>query len=210
MTTPDPTSPTTPDPAAAPAAPPAPPAPPPASAGAMFTQDQMTAVATREAEKAARAAHKALLDELGLANKDELKAAVKGHRDQQAANQTAAEKAAEAETRAAQAAQQATAAAHGRVVDRALIAAGAPVASLDRVARLVDSEPGADPETVLAAVAALKTEFPALFSATSTPPPPSSEPAAGGPPPAPSPTTGLLAAGAARAQARQGRTTTAA
>lgn len=189
-----------------------PPSPPAGDAGATgaLTQAQVNAIVAREADQAARAARKRLLEELGLDSVDALKGVVQEHQQQKQANMTAQEQAAQAQAELAAIRAQAQAEAHGRSVDRHLIAAGVPFGQLGRVSRLIETDApvGSDEAAITTAIATLKADLPGLFATTpSAPPPPASEPGVGGPPPAPSAATGLLNRGRSRAQVEQGRTT---
>ena len=161
--------------------------PPSGGTTATFTQDQVNAIATREADKAKRAAAKALLEELGFSSKDDLAKFVGGVKEAERAQMTEAERMrSEAEAIRAQADADRQAIAterHTTAVERALIQAGVPVDKTGRLTRLVDVETGADADSISDAVAAFKAEFPAMFGQPAGSPSPSSAPAAGGPSP---------------------------
>lgn len=191
-----------------------PPAPQGTSA-TTFTQDQVQAIATREADKAKRAATKAMLEELGFTSKEEAAKFVNGAKEAEKAQMTEAERIkAEAEAeKAAAAAERATFAneRHTATLERALVMAGVPLdpdkpEKLARVARLVDVEVGADAAAIKAAVEAVKVEFPQMFGAPGSAPSPSSEPATGGAPPTRTNGMTALERGAAAAKQRLGRT----
>lgn len=161
--------------------------PPPPPSGSSFTQDQVTQIATREADKARRSATKGVLEELGFTSKEEAAKFVQAAKDAELANMTEAERIkAEAETvKAAAEAERASIARerHQLTVKEALIEAGAPLDKATRMVSMVEAETGADAATVKTAVETLKTEFPAMFGGPTGPvTPPSSNPASGGAP----------------------------
>lgn len=168
-------------------------------AGRTFTQDDVTRIGTREKEQGERAGKRAALEPLAKAlgidvdavKVEDLAGLIERARAAEDAQKTEAQRAkdaADAEKAAAtterqNAAQERHAAAVERVLLRSGVAAGEDddekvAKAVDRAARLLDVEVGADAETIRKAVDTLKTDVPALFAPA--------EPGAGGqqqPPP---------------------------
>lgn len=142
---------------------------------ASFTQEQVTAAATKAAKEAERRARQnaqqELADALGVPV-DQAKAIIAAHNAAEEANATELDKArkaqAEAEARAAQleaAAAQATATTNATT---ALVAAGVQPGVIADAIRLIDTAA----DDLSAEVEALKGRLPALFTTAATPPPP--------------------------------------
>ena len=160
--------------------PPAPPAP------RTFTQDEVTAMMTREKADGRSAATREIADKLGMSIDDAtaLLAAAKAADD---ANKTQAQRdAADAATAKADAEKikaEAAADRHAARVERLLGTAGA--ANVAVAARAIDVTVGADESTVTAAIEKLKTDAPGLFGAAPAAPhtdpskPPATPPAKG-------------------------------
>lgn len=95
---------------------------------------------------------------------------VKAHREKQDAEKSEAQKAKEAaEAEKAAAAQEKAEASrerHDVKVERELIKAGLDPQKVERIAKMVTVEVGAEPEAITEAVGEVKTDFPALFSAS--------------------------------------------
>lgn len=156
-----------------------------------FTEAEVAARAAREksqGERAGRAAErKALLEVLGLPEDTTAEAlqaklaSIKSAEDAQKTEAQRAREAADAEKVAASKEKSdAAAEKHAAAVERHLVRAGVGAGETDdaklakaieRATRLVDVEVGADAEKIAAAVASLKTDMPALFTATTAPPP---------------------------------------
>lgn len=149
-----------------------------------FTQDDLTRVAAREKSEGERAGRKALLESLGLpadTKPEDLKARLDAQKQAEEAQKTAAERAKdEADAREVAAKQREDAAAaerHAAAVERHLVRAGVGAGETDdekvakaieRAAKLVEVEQGADATAIAVAVADLKKDMPALFTATAT------------------------------------------
>lgn len=204
-------SPNSPPPGGPPA--PAPADPPPANPPRTFTQDEVNAIATREATAAQRTAQQALLQSLGVTDADALKALVDAQRAAEEAGKTQLQRDQEAATAAKTAADAERAeAAKERFearVERAFAKAGVGVedeAKLARLRRMVTLDTSADAAAITAEIATLKTDFPALFTTTAegTPPPaPGSDPG-GRPPNTPPGSKTAIERGRERAKARSG------
>lgn len=151
-----------------------------------FTQDEVTAMMTREKADGRSAATREIADKLGMSIDDatSLLAAAKAADD---ANKTQAQRdaaaAADAKAEAEKAKADALADRHAARVERLLGSAGA--ANVTVAARAIDVAVGADDATVTAAIDKLKTDAPGLFSAAPTAPhtdpskPPATPPAKG-------------------------------
>ncbi len=158
-----------------------------------FSQDDVTAAATRAAREAERKTRQRveadLAEQLGCTI-DEAKAKLAAAEKADADKKTAADLALEAaNTAKAEAAAEKAAAAKERLaakVERKLVAAGVgqgieddpdgkkSAAALARAARMVDLTPDADDDAIAAEIDALRAEIPALFTSTGsgeTPPP---------------------------------------
>jgi hypothetical protein len=160
---------------------------PPADPPVSFDQDAVNRIAAREKAQGKAAAVAEIATQLGMSVED-AKKVLEGHKAAEDAAKTEAQRqvdAAKAETNAAKDERaQVVAERHTLNVERALLLAGLPAGDddaaaklLGRAAKLVDVEPGADRAAIAAAVTTLKTELPALFTATAAP--------GGTPPPAP-------------------------
>ena len=142
-----------------------------------FTQEQVTAAATKaakEAERKARqASHTEIAASLGV-TVDEAKAIIAKAKADEEANATELDRArkaqAEAEAKAAQAEAQVAAVTARATATTALVAAGVQATVIDDALRLIDT--GADDLTT--EIDGLKTRLPALFTPATdgTPPPP--------------------------------------
>lgn len=142
-----------------------------------FTQEQVTAAATKaakEAERKARqASHTEIAASLGV-TVDEAKAIIAKAKADEEANATELDRArkaqAEAEAKAAQAEAQVAAVTARATATTALVAAGVQAAVIDDALRLIDT--GADDLTT--EIDGLKTRLPALFTPADNgaPPPP--------------------------------------
>lgn len=152
---------------------------------AKFTQDDVTAAATRAAAEAGRKARRDADTELAASlgcTVDEAKAILEAHRTADEATKSEAQKErdAAAADRAAAAKERADLAADrlAAKVERKLIAAGVgqglkddddgkkAEAALKRARRLLELTPDADDDTIAAEIAAAKAEVPSLFSPT--------------------------------------------
>lgn len=156
-----------------------------------FTQEEVTAIATREKSEGRAAAIKQLMTDLGITDVEEAKALLAAAKEAEQAKKTEAEKAAEAAAKAEKDAKKATAeAAMERLtarIERKLISNGVPFEDEKKLTRLRDMiklEPDADDDAVKAAVDDLKKEMPELFQAKTTTPKPKGPPGSnpGGPP----------------------------
>lgn len=202
-----------PAPPAPPAEPPAPPATPPAPR--TFSQDEVTAIATRESQAAERSAQQKLLQELGVDSSDALKALVAAQRQADEAGKTELQRQQEAAANARREADaEKVSAAAERFearVERAFASVGAVSdgtpegdAKLARIRRMITVDPTADYAAVRADVDAIRTDFPTLFGGTTAdgaPPAPPSDPK-GKPPATPPGSKTAMERGAERAKAR--------
>jgi len=154
----------------------------PAPSGPL-TQEQVDRIVQARVAEAQRAERRKVLDEAGVPTLDELRSTLKAAKEAKDANRSELDKAlaeARAEIEAARIAREdADKDRHALTVERALAAAGASD-NLEDIAKLVNVEPGATAEEVLAAVELTKTKFASLFGRP-TATPPSSEPSGGGP-----------------------------
>lgn len=142
-----------------------------------FTQEQVTAAATKaakEAERKARqASHTEIAASLGV-TVDEAKAIIAKAKADEEANATELDRArkaqAEAEAKAAQAEAQVAAVTARATATTALVAAGVQAAVIDDALRLIDT----DADDIAGEVTALAARLPALFTPATdgTPPPP--------------------------------------
>ncbi len=142
-----------------------------------FTQEQVTAAATKaakEAERKARqASHTEIAASLGV-TVDEAKAIIAKAKADEEANATELDRArkaqAEAEAKAAQAEAQVAAVTARATATTALVAAGVQAAVIDDALRLIDT----DADDIAGEIDGLKTRLPALFTPATdgTPPPP--------------------------------------
>lgn len=169
-----------------------------------FTQDEVTAIATREKDEGRRSAEAAVAKELGV-SVAEAKKILKDHAAAEDAKKTEADKAREAAEAEKTEAEKAKAAAATEIfetrLERAFLKEGLALddTKVARVRRMVSVEAGASFDDVLKDVQAIKAEFPALFdgSGAGTPKAPNGDPV--GSPPKPKPGEDKFAAGAARA-----------
>lgn len=170
----------------------------------VFTQEELNRIAAREKAQGRAAAEKQLAEDLGVTI-EEAKAIITAHREQEEANKTehqkAMEDAAERQRKADEAAATAQQTTHEATVERLLVRAGANPDLLDRAARSMLLEVGADEATVNAEIDKLKNEVPSFFGGGKQPPP-SSTPG-GSPPPGGQKIKTALERGAERAKARQ-------
>jgi hypothetical protein len=198
------------------ATPPTPPPAPPAPDGnteptRTFTQDEVNAIATREADKARRTATAQLVREAGFSTVEELKADIEATKAAKLAAMTEAERlatqAAEREAAAEAREAAATAVILGLTKQKALMAAGVPERYAETLVDLVKVEASASAEDVATAVVALKELMPHLFVAPAGPGGPSSEPSNGAVPPKRTDSLSALDKGAQEAARRgKGRT----
>lgn len=174
-----------------------PPATPPAPR--TFSQDELTAIATREKEQGRIATLREVSEMLGGMRVEDAAELIKAARAADEANKTQAQR--DAETAAAEkAAAQADRAAaakerHDAHLERLLGAAGA--ADVEIAAGALGVQVGADDATIKTAIDALKTRVPGLFGVT-----PAANTDPGAPPPPPPAKGNAFAAGAAEAERR--------
>jgi hypothetical protein len=157
---------------------------PPADPPKTYTQAELDRMLAREKDQGGRAGEKALLKKLGLPEdtKPEAVKAIldekKAEDDKQKSEAARAKEAADA-AKAASDKEKADAATerHQAAVERHLVRAGVGAGETDdvklakaieRAAKLVEVEKGADPEAIAAAVADLKKDMPTLFTAAAT------------------------------------------
>lgn len=146
-----------------------PPNPPPPGART-FSQDELSAIATREKEEGRRAGEKAAVEALGFKDTEEAKNFIAQIRKDQEANMSETERnRREAERKVADAdakEQQADRKLFDADVLVALISEGAPRKSVDRIAPMLglDFKNDHDDKKIAEAVKDLKKEFPALFT----------------------------------------------
>lgn len=210
---PTPPPPSPPPPPAPESPPPNPPTPPPAPPRT-FSQDEVNAIATREAQAAERTAQQKLFQSLGLENADQLKELVERQRKADDAGKSELQKqqdAATAERKAAEAEKVAAAVERFDArVERAFASVGAVSdgtpesdARLSRIRRMITVDQTADYAAVKADVDAIRTEFPALFGEPGGTPPPGSPPSdpKGKPPPTPPGSKSALQRGLDRGKA---------
>lgn len=154
-----------------------------------FTQADIDKASKAAAAQATKAANEALVAKLG-GTVDDAASVIAAVKAAEEATKTETQRALDAATAAKTQADQVLAeAAVERLavkVERKLLAAGVPEASLARATRLVTVEVDADDAAITAEVDTLKTELPALFAGTVTP-----APAAGTKPVTPPAATGL-------------------
>lgn len=133
-----------------------------------YTQDEMNRIAAKEKKEGRKAAEKSLLESLGVQDADEAKAVLEQFRTQQEEAKSEIQREKEAAQRATQLAETTTREAaherHTNRVERFLIRANVPVERVDRVARLVDVEVGADDDAIDAAIESVQKDFPELFT----------------------------------------------
>lgn len=191
---------------------PAPAPTPPASAPRTFSQDEVTAIATREAKAAETAAQTKLLQSLGFESAEAAQAAVAAAKAAEEAGKTQLQRDQEAAAAARTAADAEKAeAARERFeakVERAFAKAGVAIddePKLARLRRMVTLDPSADAAAITAEIDTLKTDFPALFAKTTEDPPgsPGSDPK-GKPPATPPGGKSKMELGRERAKARTG------
>jgi hypothetical protein len=149
-----------------------------------FTQEELNRIAAREKDEGKRAALADVAKTLGC-TVEEAASIIKTAReadDKQKSeaqrSQEAADKAkAEADAEKAEAAKEK----HTARVERVLLKAGVMDEKLEKVARMLDAEVGAEVDKIEAAAKDLKKEFPELFTGKPAGGPPNSDPP-GGPP----------------------------
>lgn len=172
----------------------------------VFTQEELNRIAAREKAQGRAAAEKQLAEDLGV-DIEEAKAIITAHREQEEAQKTEHQKAmdaaAEKQRKAEEAAANAAKVTHDATIERMLVRAGANPDLLDRAARSMALEVGADEATVNAEIDKLKDEVPSFFGGGRTPPP-SSTPG-GSPPSGGQKIKTAMERGAERAKARQGQ-----
>lgn len=181
-----------------------------------FSQDEVNAIATREAQAAERTAQQKLLQTIGVDTPEALKALVDAQRaaDEAGKSQLQRDQEAAQAARAAADAEKASAATERfeARVERAfasvgVLSDGTPEgdAKIARIRRMITVDATADYAAVQADVAAIRTDFPALFSPTEgTPPPaPGSDPK-GRPPVTPPGSKSAMERGRERAKAETG------
>ncbi len=165
-----------------------------------FTQDDVTAIATRNAEDGRRSALREVTEKLGGLSVDDAAALIDAARKADEANKTEAQRAldAAAADRAAAAKEKEDAAKdrHAARVERLLTGA----VDVQIAARSLDVEVGADEDTIKAEIEKLKAKVPGLFGAA---PAPSTDP---GKPPAGAPVGKTAAERAAAIAAQRGYT----
>jgi hypothetical protein len=183
--------------------PPAPPAPtPPAPTGDL---DALQAALDESARTGATSALQPLMTAIGVDSAEALQewitarhAEIEAGKDEQTRAREAAERdAADARAQAIQA----QADARDARIDAALAVAGAPGDNVTDLRRLVDVAADADSAAITAAVEAVKTKYPALFTPGAPSPTPPAPPHRPPTPPAPTPPGDPLAAGRERAKA---------
>jgi len=132
-----------------------------------FTQADLNRIAAREKDEGKRAAMAEVASKLGCTVEEAIEL-VKTARAKEDAEKSEAQKAKEAADRAAADAEKAKAEAarekHLARVERALIKAGVDEKKLDKVARMLDAEVGAEMDAIEAATKDLKKDFPELFN----------------------------------------------
>ncbi|QZN86895.1 hypothetical protein [Cellulomonas sp. C5510] len=137
-----------------------------------FTQDEVTAMMTREKADGRTAATREITEKLGGISIEDAAALIEAARKADEANQTQAQRdaaaAATAKAEAEQIKAEAAADRHAARVERLLGSAGATNVAI--AARALDVAVGADEATVTAAITQLKTDAPGLFG-TGTPAP---------------------------------------
>ena len=174
--------------------------------GKVFSQEDLNRIAAREKAQGRAAAEKQLAEDLGVPL-EEAKAIITAHREREDAQKTEHQKAmedvVERQRKADEAAATASRTTHQATVERLLVRAGANPDLLDRAARSMVLEVGADEATVTAEIDKLKDEVPSFFGGGRTPPPSSSP--GGSPPPGGQKVKTGLERGAERAKASQGR-----
>ena len=156
---------------------------PPVAPAGFVAQDQVNAIATREAERAARAERQRI--EAYLAEQ-----AAEAERQNMAEVDRLRSERDAARAQAEQAQAQAQAERLAANVERRLLAAGVPDTALTRAVRMVNLDPGADDDAITAEIDALRTEVPALFTPTTDGTTPVAPPAPGVPPVKPPPARG--------------------
>lgn len=179
---------------------------PPASR--TFSQEEVTRMLTREKDQGEAAGLRKLEEQLQAefgVDLDTAKKMLKASKDRQEAEKTEAQRAKEAadaeKAAAAKERQEAATERHSVKVERALLKAGADPEKIDRLGRLVDAEVGADEAAIVAAVEAVKTDFPTVFGASGGAGPTDGEAQGGRRPPKATP-EGAEDRGRARAKAR--------
>ena len=171
-----------------------------------FTQAELNRIAAREKEEGKRAAARELAEQLGC-TVDEAKELIARARAQDDSQKTEAQKAreaadkekADAEKERAEAAKEK----HTARIERCLLKAGVPDTKLDKVARMLDVEVGAEIDKIDEAAKELKKEFPELFAGERKPPPGSDPGGSGGKPPV-KPNEDAFTRGADRAKQYRG------
>lgn len=135
--------------------------------GSTFTQEDLNRIAAREKDEGKRAALSEVAKTLGC-TVEEAADIIKRSKEADDAQKTEAQRAKEAAERAKAEADEEKAQAarekHIVRVERALLKAGVPDAKIERVARMMDVEVGAEPEKLDEAAKALKKDFPELFA----------------------------------------------
>lgn len=173
-----------------------------------FSQDELDRIVSREKDQAKRSVAKQLQEQLGVSI-EEARTILDEARKRSDAEKTETQREREAAQREKEEAQRERAEAarerHVTRVERGLLKAGVPDEALERVARMVDVEVGADNESLSDAISSLKEELPLLFEskpADERKQPPSSDPK--GKPKQPAPDDDALSQGAERAKKRYG------
>ena len=165
-----------------------------------FSQEDLNRIAAREKDEGKRAALADVAKTLGC-TLEEAAQIIKAHKEADDKQKSEAQRAQEAADKAKADAEKEKADAarekHIARVERALLKAGVPDGKLERVARMLDAEVGADLDKIEAAAKDLKKEFPELFTGTKQGPPNSDPP---GTPPKPTLKDDAYAAGVARAK----------
>lgn len=192
-----------------------PPADPPGGAGGgdsksndqqTFSQAELNRIAAREKDEGKRAAAAEIAKQLGCTVEEAVEF-IKQAKAKEDAEKTEAQKAkeaadkakADADTAAAEAAQEK----HMARIERSLLKAGVPDAKLDKVARMLDVEVGAEIDKIDEAAKDLKKEFPELFAGGKQGPP-GSDPGGNGGKPNVKPNEDAFNRGAERAKQYRG------
>ncbi len=188
-----------------PAPPPPPPPTPPADPPKTFSQEELNRIAAEEKRQGKAAAERDIAAALGCTI-EEAKVIIAERNAQLDATKTQEKKDLDAALKVSREATEKLAAAelraHTAEVRSQLVAEGVSKEKLDRVVRLVDVAVDADQAAIIAAIEALKTDMPELFSATPPGTPPGSPPRPPHSDPGKPPPTGPPAATDARVKAR--------
>lgn len=143
--------------------------------GAIFTQRQMNAIATREKRDGRKAGRNEVLQELGFSSLEEAKAALAGKKassgnnkedDTDDADSKAAQEALKAKREAEEAKAEAARIKFESKLERKLLAAGAKPGKVERMVALLGLEVDASDDEIEEAIDDLADELPALFDSS--------------------------------------------